>query len=147
MKPGFTKQDFYDKLKPNGDCLEWNAGCFRHGYGQTWLVDKMVRTHRLALELEGVDTTGHHVLHSCDNRKCCNPKHLRLGTNQDNVTDRNSKGRQARGARQGNAKLTEKQVLEIRAITGITQRAIADHYGVSEALIGYIRRRKIWQHI
>ena len=140
MKQDFTKQDFYDKLTPNGDCLEWTAGCFTDGYGQTKAWGKTWLTHRLALELEGVDTTGHMVLHSCDNKLCCNPNHLRTGTHQENMDDMTSKGRQRR-------KLTEQDVLEIRAITGITQRAIADHYGVSEALIGYIRRRKIWQHI
>jgi len=147
MKLGFSKKDFYDKLQPNGDCLEWTGGCYATGYGQTKAYDKMWRTHRLALELEGVDTSGHLVLHSCDNRLCCNPEHLRLGTHQDNMDDRNSRGRQARGTKVHTAKLTEQDVLEIRAIRGMTQRAIADQYGVTMMAINHIIRRKRWTHI
>ena len=147
MKAGFTKQDFYDKLQPNGDCLEWTDGSTTDGYGQTWANGKPWLTHRLALHLEGIDTTGHYVLHSCDNPLCCNPDHLRTGTHQDNMADRNSRGRQARGTKVNSAKLTEKDVLEIRAITGMTQQAIADQYGVHQAAINYIINRKRWQHI
>ena len=147
MKRGFTKKDFTDMLKPNGDCLEW-TGALVHGYGTTYAWGKVWRTHRLALHLEGVDTTDHHVLHSCDNPKCCNPAHLRLGTHQENMADRNNRGRQARGAATiTNVKLTEKQVLEIRAITGMYQRDIAELYGVSQVAIGYIINRKRWKHI
>jgi len=147
MKRGFTKQDFYDKLQPNGDCLEWSRCINADGYGLTWAYGKSWRTHRLALHLEGIDTNGHHVLHSCDNRLCCNPDHLRTGTNADNMTDRNSRGRQALGSNHGSAKLTEQDVLEIRAIRGMTQQAIAERYGVSHQNINNIIHRKLWTHI
>ena len=147
MNHGFTKQDFYDKLQPNGDCLEWTGGFLYNGYGRTKAYGKYWYTHRLALELEGVDTTGHNVLHSCDNPRCCNPNHLRTGTQQDNMADRNSRGRQARGSNHGIAKLTEQQVLEIRAISGMTQQAIADQYGVARKTINNIINRKRWTHI
>jgi len=147
MKNGFTKQDFTDMLEPNGECLEWTGGCFNHGYGRTLAYGKYWSTHRLALHLEGIDVTGHHVLHSCDNPLCCNPNHLRTGTHQDNMADRNSRGRQARGTKINRAKLTEKDVLEIRAITGMSQRAIAKRYGVVQSVIGSIINRKTWQHI
>ena len=147
MKRGFTKKDFYDKLQPNGDCLEWNGGFLYNGYGRTKAYGKYWSTHRLALHLEGIDVTGHMVLHSCDNRRCCNPNHLRTGTQQDNMDDRNSRGRQARGSTNGVSKLTEQDVLEIRAITGLTQRAIADRYGVTRTNITMIINRKSWAHI
>jgi len=147
MNLGFTKQDFTDMLRPNGECLEWTGCCFANGYGSTRAYGKDWYTHRLALELEGVDTTGHYVLHSCDNRLCCNPDHLRTGTQQDNMADRNSRGRQARGTKIHTAKLTEKDVLEIRAITGMKQQAIADLYGVSHQNIYSIIHRKSWAHI
>ena len=96
MECGFTKQDFTDMLEPNGDCLEWTRRITADGYGQTRAYGKVWQTHRLALHLEGVDISGHFVLHSCDNRLCCNPDHLRTGTHQDNMDDRNSRGRQPR---------------------------------------------------
>ena len=140
MKRGFTKQDFYNRLHPNGDCLEWIGGNFNTGYGQTRAYGKMWLTHRLALHLEGIDVSDHYVLHSCDNPCCCNPAHLRIGTHQDNMDDKVKRGRQ-------NRKLTEEQVLEIRSITGMYQRDIAAQYGVKQPIINKILNRKLWQHI
>ncbi len=141
MKLGFTKKDFRDMLEPNGECLEWTG---RHGqtkgYGRTRAYGKIWKTHRLSLHLEGVDVSGHHVLHSCDNPRCCNPEHLRLGTNADNIADKVSRGRQPR-------KLTEQQVLEIRAIRGMTRQAIAKRYGVCRQNINRIIHRSTWKHI
>ena len=147
MKCGFSKKDFTDMLEPNGECLEWTRGSTTDGYGSTWAYGKTWRTHRLALHLEGVDTSGHLVLHSCDNRLCCNPDHLRTGTPQDNMDDKVSRDRQARGQHAGRAKLTEKDVLDIRAISGMTQQAIADRYGVTIMAINFIINRKNWNHI
>ena len=149
VKPRFSKKDFTDMLKANGDCLEWTGCSTADGYGRTQAYGKMWRTHRLALHLEDVDTTGHFVLHSCDNPLCCNPDHLRLGTHQENMDDMKSRGRQARhyGNHNGSAKLTEQQVLEIRAIRGMTRKEIAKRYGVGLTTINHIINRKRWQHI
>lgn len=117
------------------------------------------------------------VLHRCDNPPCCNPAHLFLGTTTDNMRDRDQKGRQARGARHGrrtkpertargerhgtktrperiargerhaDAKLSEADVLLIRASRGETQQSLADRFGVSRGLIGHIKRRLIWRHL
>lgn len=55
-------------------------------------------THRVSYKINyGIDPKELHVLHTCDNPKCVNPKHLFLGTNEDNVRDKVSKGRQAKG--------------------------------------------------
>ena len=149
MKRGFSKKDFTDMLKANGDCLEWTGCSTASGYGRTKAYGKYWLTHRLALHLEGIDISGHLVLHSCDNPRCCNPDHLRTGTHQDNTDDKFSRGRQARhhGSHNGRAKLTEQQVLEIREIRGMTQQAIADQYGVSHRNISEIIRQKSWTHI
>ncbi len=147
MKRGFSKKDFTDMLEPNGECLEWTGGCFNTGYGQTKVNGKTWLTHRLALHLEGIDTTGHYVLHSCDNRLCCNPDHLRTGTAAENSADMTSRGRQTRGTKVNTAKLTEQDVIEIRAITGMSQVAIAERYGVTDMNINYIINRKSWKHI
>ena len=149
MKNGFTKQDFYDMLKPNGECLDWTGGCFADGYGTTRAYGKSWKTHRLALHLEGVDVEGHYVLHSCDNPLCCNPNHLRTGTQQENMDDMKRRGRCTipLGIKNANARLTEKDVLEIRAITGMYQKDIADHFGVNQSAISLIVNRKTWTHI
>jgi hypothetical protein len=147
MKKGFTKQDFTYKLAPNGDCLEWTGGRHLSGYGATRAWGKCWYTHRLALELEDISTDGHCVIHSCDNPLCCNPAHLRLGTQQDNMADMVSKGRQARGAGHPCAKLTEQDVHTIRSIKNISQKEIAENYNLSQKAISLIIKRKTWQHI
>ena len=82
-------------LGPCGDCWEWTAGLDGKGYGAFAVKGRMVQAHKYSYSLfKGSIPDGLFVLHSCDNRKCVNPKHLSLGTNADNVHDMLSKGRQ-----------------------------------------------------
>jgi hypothetical protein len=112
---------------------------------------------------------GRYVLHRCDNRRCCNPSHLFVGTQQDNMDDMLAKGREGmgeakahHGSAHGRAKLTEADVLAIRAgtagkafgrdpqtgrLVGRGARDLAERYGVSVATINQIARRHIWKHI
>lgn len=83
------------------DCWLWGAYITPHGYGQTRIggrgANKGIQAHRLSwLVNVGEIPEGMHVLHKCDNRPCCNPKHLFLGTNLDNIKDRVSKNRSNR---------------------------------------------------
>lgn len=87
------------------------------------------------------------VCHRCDNRACVNPKHLFLGTHQDNIRDRTAKGREARGDKIGIAKLDWPKVGEIRSLLarGELQRVIADKFGVDPSVISEIKTEKIWK--
>jgi hypothetical protein len=90
------------------------------------------------------------VCHRCDNPACINLEHLFLGTNQENMKDMKEKGRQAKGSKQGNSKLNEKQVLEIKrdlAETNLTNREIGKKYGVSKDAISNIKTGKRWSHV
>lgn len=90
---------FWDKVdrKASYECWEWlgNARCGKSElYGQFWLKGKNATPHRVAYEMEYGDFDKTlHVLHHCDNPICVNPTHLFLGTNEDNVRDKMSKGR------------------------------------------------------
>jgi hypothetical protein len=86
--------------------------------------------------------------HKCDNPGCVNPEHIFIGNHTDNMRDRDEKGRVARGVNNGAAKLTESQVLKIRADTR-THYAIAADYPVSRTTISDIKRQhnKVWRHI
>ena len=81
---------------PTG-CWEWTGFRGPKGYGTVHVCDRRYHTQRasrVAWELEyGAVPAGLHVLHTCDNPPCVNPAHLRLGTNKDNVDDRERKGR------------------------------------------------------
>jgi len=135
-------------VDPNTGCWLWVAGKFNDGYG-TILGDdgKVKRAHRVAYELyKGPITDGQQVCHRCDVRQCVNPDHLFLGTASDNVQDKVSKGRQAKGEGHGIAKLTESEARAIR-YDSREQRAIAKDYGISQNIVGQIKRGELWAHL
>lgn len=132
------------------DCWEWQAGTDTAGYGKFKRAGRTVRSHRYALlAAHDMLDTDKHVLHSCDNPPCCNPAHLRLGTNAENVADMVSRGRQLAGEANGYAKLTEPDALKIRQLAsgGVMQREIAAAYGVSQQTISDIKLGKLWGHV
>lgn len=108
-----------------------------------------VQAHRLAYELAvGPIAPGLVVRHfECDNPPCCNPAHLRQGTQLDNAADMVAKGRQAAHERNPNAKLATQGVAEIRAkrTGGAKTVDLALEYGVSQSLISQICRGLLWR--
>lgn len=75
-------------------CREWQKALNNDGYGLIRNGAKIVSAHRLAYELaNGPIPAGLLVRHTCDNRKCVNPDHLLVGTNQDNTRDMLERGR------------------------------------------------------
>jgi len=103
--------------------------------------------HRLAYMVwNGVLTNKDHVLHSCDNTCCINPRHLSRGTHQENMADRNTKGRQARGESSGHAKLTEKDVSFIRS-SSLRNKELSQMFGVHNSTISRIRSHDKWKHV
>jgi hypothetical protein len=72
----------------------WTGSFDSRGYGQFWFDGTVKRAHRVAFELEkGEIPPGLCVLHCCDVPLCCNPEHMRLGSQRDNMQDRYDKGR------------------------------------------------------
>lgn len=128
------------------DCWEWMGGRLKTGYGAFWLNGRTEKAHRVSWEIHrGKIPEGLFVLHKCDNPPCVNPEHLFIGTTLDNVRDKIQKGRLRvpRGEDSGVSKLTEAQVIAIRADRRY-QAIIASEYGVAQTTISNIKRRKKW---
>ena len=150
-KDRFTKKV---KLPENpADCWEWTGTTNPDGYGQIGVNGRYELAHRVSWTLFNHEDPGDlFVLHSCDNPKCVNPLHLFLGTQQDNMKDRDRKGRHKAvyGEDHPIAKLTEEKVRWIRKLYADrygTQREIATLFGVSRPLVGFIVRREAWKHV
>lgn len=127
-------------------CWNW-IGAVNHNYGQIWWNGKHRLAHRISYELAYSEPAELDVLHTCDNPRCVNPRHLWLGTQRDNNLDRDRKNRgvHLRGERHGNCKLSDAQVAEIRRIyaTGDTsQRELARMFHISQRQIWCIVNRK-----
>jgi len=73
-------------------CWLWKAGVDGGGYGVVSIGGATFQAHRIAYAISK-GNTGLNVLHTCDVRRCCNPKHLYAGTQLDNVNDMCSRGR------------------------------------------------------
>lgn len=86
------------------------------------------------------------VRHTCDNMICCNPNHLLLGTQLDNIRDRQERGRTAVGTAHGKSKFTEEEVLYIRKAS-ISQRKLAEKFNVNRSTIQDIQNYRTYPNI
>jgi hypothetical protein len=124
----------------------WTAYTDRDGYGRFSLKGKKERAHRVAARLDGRDPTGQVVRHTCDNPGCVNPDHLKVGTPKDNAGDMVRRGRSPRGARNGQSKLTRREVKRIRASSSASGY-LAGLFGVAASTIRTIRTGASWSHL
>jgi hypothetical protein len=136
-------------VDPDTGC--WNSrNLDPHGYGMIASGKRGVKllSHRISWQMfnKQIIAASTCVLHRCDNPACVNPDHLFTGTRGDNNRDSVSKNRQARGSKNGLSKLTERDVLKIRA-SQKSERKIAKEFGVTRGAIHPIRHRITWKHI
>lgn len=134
-------------------CWEWLGNIAPNGYGSLRNSERKVNVaaHRASYSINiGPIPFGMLVCHTCDNKVCCNPAHLFLGTPADNVADMDAKGRRRtiapKGTANHNAKLTEADVLAIRQ-SELSGRKLAARYGVDQSVIYSIKKRTTWRHI
>ena len=132
------------------DCIEWLGYRCPQGYGRVWIDGKYTGAHRAAWEqFNGPIPIGLCVLHRCDNPPCINPRHLFVGTHQDNMADRDRKGRARGGRAKARAKLTPAAVHEIRRALaeGVTGRELAHRYHLSKNAISEVKRGLTWSDV
>ena len=140
---------FWEKVDIRGedDCWNWLASVNKGGYGRFGFNGKQQKAHRVSWMLHNGDIPeGMHVLHICiANRRCVNPDHLYLGTDQDNMDDKVNQGRVPKGEAHYKAKLTDEEVIEIRKKYipwKYPLRKLAREYGVNQSTISDIVNNK-----
>jgi hypothetical protein len=123
---------------------------FDGGYANFWLNGTNAHAHRISWVMaNGEIPDGLVVRHSCDVKHCVNPAHLSIGTQADNMADKVSRKRQARGAAHGRSKLSSVQVEAIREMRsqGILLKDIAAAYDISVGHVGNITTNpRYWNH-
>jgi hypothetical protein len=136
--------------EPNSGCWLWIASARNEsGYGSFSVNGRNELAHRVSWMIhKGPIPDGLQALHRCDNRWCVNPEHLFLGTNADNVADKESKGRggQPVGSRHWSAKLRDADVVKIRADKR-SAYVIGPEFGLNPATVNRIRSRQTWRHV
>lgn len=147
------EQRFWSRAGLTADidrCWNWQASLRSNGYGQVTIQGKYAYAHRAAwFYTHGIWPTML-LLHSCDNRKCVNPNHLREGTQQDNINDAKDRGRLAQGEANGSSKLTTTNVMVIReqfANGKSTPKELGSRFAVTSQSIRNIINRKTWKHV
>ena len=152
MKRRPMAERFWKKVQkePNSGCWLW-TGAVSKGYGHMRADDQgMIGAHRASWVIHcGEIPDGIGVLHHCDTPLCVNPRHLFLGTPQDNSDDASMKGRMRRGDNHPSSVLCAGYVQEIRALRrhGWSQESIAERFGVSQTTISLIDRGLVWKSV
>jgi hypothetical protein len=162
-----TPESFWARvqIRQPDECWEWQGSRTSSGYGNLSWHGLHVQAHRLAYYLTNrgiklgtsfrqfgvAKSYRRFVLHQCDNRACCNPAHLFLGSMRANQLDAYRKGRKVQPrSEHTNAKLTADHVREIRSRYvkgGVLQATLAKEYGVSQAVISSVVRRATYKDI
>ena len=161
-----TPKSFWLRVKRGHKdaCWEWQGARTSAGYGNLTWQGIHVQAHRVAYFLThshiklqtGFRDKGkaasyrRFVLHVCDNKACCNPRHLILGSMSTNQKDAYAKGRktQPQGAAHTNAKLSTAAVKSIRlcyAKGNVRQVDLAAQYGVSQRAISLVVRGETYR--
>ena len=137
--------------KTFNDCYE----CVSHsrntgGYTEITLHYKQILLTRfIYTAIHGPIPEGLVLRHTCDNRACCNPTHLVLGTTQDNSDDMVARGRAACGERHGMSTLTAEQIIAVKKLqnSGLTQQEAGDICGIPRRSVSDIWRGRTWSSV
>jgi hypothetical protein len=143
---------YVEKAGPD-ECWQWIGKIEKSGYGRFQVGGKgspHLGAHRYSHQM-ATGETPEVVMHTCDNRICVNPAHLRSGTYKENMSDMRAKGRAKPGIipwhRHPKRKLDPDKVRQIRARPDESANSLGREYGVNHSVILSIRAGRIWKHV
>jgi hypothetical protein len=144
-KTGFV-ESFWSKveIKNKQSCWLWTRSKTPDGYGVSYrgpIKGSTTSAHRVAWEITYGDIEdGLNVLHKCDNRLCCNPYHLYLGTQGQNMCDRQVRyNGNSKFGRPSRLSSDDKESMKNMFFNlGIDQELIASTFGVHQTTVSKI---------
>lgn len=139
---------FYNEvvlLWESDECLLWPFALSKAGYPQAKIDGKTTNIHRrVCIIKKGQPPTDEHeAAHNCNAPACCNGRHLRWALPIENIHDKFANGTMLRGSEHGAAKITEEQVIEIRALKGkMPQWKVGEMYSIDQSNVSRIMNEK-----
>lgn len=149
----FKAKESYEKYiirKPGNECWGWSGSITQRGYASFQVSKQVFAAHRFAWEITfGPIPKGLVCCHHCDNPSCSRIEHLFLATPQQNMKDRDRKGRTSKGSKHHNSNFTEKEVSYIKFLlkNGIRPIELSKKYEVTDVCISCIKFQKSWKHV
>ena len=137
---------FWSRVDVGGDdeCWLWTGAHNQNGYGRFRANGTVALSHRVAYEIEyGPIPDGLVVRHACDTKACCNPQHLIVGTNHDNMRDAIDRGLLSAQKLKANWEMVDD--IRRRASSGETARQISVGHVLSRSQIYYIITGRWWK--
>ena len=142
--------NFLLNVPETDDCVLWPYGVNTKGYGRLTKNNFGYLAHRVSLSFSHgqsyPDLLACHKPLICHNPTCVNPRHLRWATPKQNTADKLVDKTMLKGQEHGSSKLSKSEVLAIKSST-LTQRKMAEIYGVSNQHISRIVSGKRWAHV
>ena len=140
-----VKERFWEKVEliPFHECWEWTSAKNNKGYGIFGLKKNTDKAHRISFRIaKGEIPKGLFILHSCDNPGCVNPSHLRTGTNQDNVSDMISRGRNSKPPDMAGWNKIDLPDELIKRLGSSPDKSLADEFGISKKTVIRARHKR-----